>query len=293
MNKIKIAFQGIAGAYSQQAITEYGERNSIDFEPVSKRSFRDLFEAIDNETYLGFVPIENSTAGSVVECYDLFLDYNFEIIGEYNLNVRHCLLAKNSTQLKDVKKIFSHPQALAQCSQFIEKNSFMGFSVFDTAGSAKKLTKIPDNDCAAIASEIAAKHYKLKILKRDFQNDKNNTTRFLLVKKRGKYFPFERKLPKADKSSLIFELKSIPAALYKCLGGFATNQVNLTKIESRPLKRTKFQYLFYIDIDGTPKDKNVRLALEELTFFSNKLIFLGSYGKDSHNIKENILSKKK
>lgn len=280
MNKVKVAFQGIAGAYSQQAIMELGEKLNIGFQPVSKRNFRDLFEAIENETFLGMVPIENSTAGSVVECYDLFLDYDFEIIAEYNLSVRHCLLAKEGTHLKDVKKIFSHPQALAQCSNFIEEHNYLAYSVFDTAGSAKKISKIQENDCAAIASEIAAKHYNLKILKRAFQNNKNNTTRFLLVKKRGKHFEFEKKLPQANKSSLIFELKSIPSALYKCLGGFATNQVNLTKIESRPIKGRRFQYLFYIDFDGSPKEKNVRLALEELTFFSKKLIFLGSYNKD-------------
>lgn len=276
---IKIAYQGIAGAYSQQAIEEFGKKHKINFEATPRKNFRELFEAINNGIGLGMVPIENSTAGSVVECYDLFLDYNLEIIAEYTLEVNHCLLVKKGTSLKDLKKVISHPQALSQCSNFIEKNNLSAFSVFDTAGSAMKLSKMKDGDTAAIASKIAAKHYNLEILKENFQNNNNNTTRFLLVKKKGKKFPFEKTFSKSNKSSIIFETRDIPAALYKALGGFATNHVNLTKIESRPVKKKKFEYLFFIDVDSTLDDKNLKLAMEELEFYSDKVIFLGSYRK--------------
>lgn len=279
--KYKIAYQGMLGSYTQQAIHEFSKKNLIRFEPIACRSFKDTFETIDKETFLGLVPIENSTTGSVVDAQDLFLRYDFRIIGEIKIPINHCLLTNNETKLKDIKKVYSHPQALMQCSEFLEKNDIIPMSNLDTAISAEKLAKNPEIKTGVIASEFAAKEYGLKIIKKNFQNENNNTTRFLLVKKRDKKFSFEKKLvQKADKTSIIFETKSIPAALYKALGGFATNGVNLTKIESRPVPNKKFEYLFYIDFVGNLGEEKVKLALEELKFFSEKLVILGSYKRD-------------
>lgn len=278
MSKIRVAFQGIHGAYSEEAILSLAKKYNLEVESVPKTNFRDLFEAIDKETYIGLVPIENSTAGSVVECYDLLYDYDFEMILEYNLNVKHCLLANKGVTLDQAEKIISHPQALSQCSNFIEKANLQSTPVFDTAGSAQIISENNSKDTLAIASEVAADKYNLEVLKRDFQNNLSNTTRFLLIKKKNKKFDFEKDLSKSNKTTVMFETKHIPAALYKCLGGFATYDVNLTKIESRPKKQGKiFQPVFYLDFNGNLEDKEVRSALEELEKYSKEVRYFGSY----------------
>ncbi len=272
-----VAYQGLKGSYSQQTIVNFSDENGFNFEPFSTKDFRDLFDAIDKDTGLGMVPIENSTAGSVAQCYDLFLEYDFEIIGEYKFVVNHCLLAKAGVKLEDIREVYSHPQALAQCSKFIEKFGIVPVSYLDTAASAEKVIRSGRDDIASISSGVAANEYGLEILKEKFQNNEHNVTRFLLVKKKGKKFDFEKSLPKSDKSSVIFRTRSIPAALYKCLGGFATNGINLTKIESRPVQGEEFHYIFYLDFEGVFGDSSVKLALEELEFYAQKVIRLGSY----------------
>ena len=277
MEKFKVAFQGIKGAYSQEAITEFGKEKNIDFEAVPKKNFRELFEAINSETFLGMVPIENSNAGSVVQCYDLFWEYDFEIIGEYYLSVNHCLLAKKNCELEDIKEILSHPQALMQCSNFIEKNHLLAIEYGDTASSAKFVSESDRKDLASIASVISAEHYNLKILKKYFQNSSDNTTRFFLVKKKGKEFEFENKFENKKKSTLLFQTKNRAGALYKCLGAFATHNINLTKIESRPSKDKKFSYVFFVDVDNNLEGINAKQMIEELEFFSHNLKVLGKY----------------
>lgn len=280
VKSLKVAYQGIAGAYSQQAIYGFFSQYQIKVEPISRSSFRELFEAIATDGILGMVPIENSTAGSVVQCYDLFLDYDLEIIAEYKLDVNHCLLSLPDSSLKDLTQVMSHPQALSQCSNFLDEHKLTALSVFDTAGSAQKLIELQDKSTGAIASMLAAKQYGLKILKSGFQNNNNNTTKFLVVKSKNKHYEFQSQFLNKDKCSVIFRARDIPSALYKCLGGFATNQVNLSKIESRPIPGSKFDYLFFIDFEGNPKDIPVKLALEELNFFSEQVIFLGCYHKE-------------
>jgi prephenate dehydratase len=280
VKNLKVAYQGIAGAYSQQAIYGFFSQYQMKVEPVSRSSFRELFETIANEGILGMVPIENSTAGSVVQCYDLFLDYDLEIIAEYKLDVNHCLLCLPDSSLDNLTQVMSHPQALSQCSNFIDEYKLSALSVFDTAGSAQKLVELQDKSTGAIASMLAAKQYGLKILKSSFQNNNNNTTKFLVVKSKNKHYEFQSKFLNKDKCSVIFRARDIPSALFKCLGGFATNQVNLNKIESRPVPGSKFDYLFFIDFEGNPKETPVKLALEELKFFSEQVIFLGCYHKE-------------
>lgn len=280
METVPVAFQGVVGAYSEQAVKEFGSKLGVAFSPVPQDSFRALFEAIVGSVGLGLVPIENSIAGSVVECYDLFVEYDVEIVGEYLLTVRHCLLAPPGVRLRDVSTVFSHPQALLQCRKFIEEHGWDPVAAQDTAGAAKALSGKAAGQSAAIAGEIAAEEYGLQVLARDIQNGNGagvNQTRFLLVKKKGASFVFERSLGAADKSTVLFQADGIPAALYKCLGGFATNAVNLLKIESRPSQLKNFDYLFYLDFEGAADREPVKRALKELSFFSKMVKMLGSY----------------
>jgi prephenate dehydratase len=275
-----VAYQGMLGSYSQQAIDEFAKKHDIALKPVSTHDFKELFDAIVGKTGLGLVPIENSNAGSVVDCYDKFLDYDVEIIGEYILKINHCLLGTSGTKIRDISRVYSHPQALSQCSDFLEDHRFTTIPVLDTAGSAKKLSESKEEGSAAIASAYAAEYYGLTILKRNLQNIEENFTRFLLVKRKGKQYGFERELPPDDKSTVMFETRNIPAALYKCLGGFATNEVNLLKIESRPKRWGKgFEPIFYVDFEGDLNDRGVQQALSELDFFSEQVAYLGSYPK--------------
>lgn len=278
MTKTKIAYQGIPGAYSYQAVEEFNKKFNTNFESLPCRNFRELFDTINKKTGLGIVPIENSIAGSVVQCYDLFLEYDVQIIGEFNFKIEHCLLSKEK-DIKNIEKVYSHPQALEQCSNFLDKKKFQKVVHSDTAGAAKYISEYGGEENATIAGESAAKKYNLNILKRDIQNNKNNVTRFLIVKKKNKKFKFEEKLKPKNKSTVLFEADDVPAALYKCLGGFATNNVNMLKIESRPSQKKNFDYIFYLDFEGNIKDKGVKNALKELDFFSKKVVFLGSYKK--------------
>jgi chorismate mutase / prephenate dehydratase len=194
--KYKIAYQGIAGAYSEEAIIEFSQKHGIESERVPSKNFRDLFDKINDETNLGFVPIENSNAGSVAPCYDLFLEYDFEIIGEYLYRVNHNLMARDNDDFKALKHVYSHPQALAQCSKFIEENDFDAIEFSDTASAAKFVSECDDKAICAIASKSAAMHYNLRIIKENIENSDDNTTRFLLVKKRGTSFDFESRFPR-------------------------------------------------------------------------------------------------
>ncbi len=279
MKKNKIAFQGIQGAYSHEALIEFGNKKNIGIEPVESTNFDELFKNI-KKFGLGFVPIENSNAGTVIQVIDLFLENDIEIIGEYYFKVNHCLLAKKGTKVKDLERIYSHPQALMQCSSFLDKNRLRAIPFADTAGSAKYIMKKGTNEEAAIGSENLASIYDLKIIGRKIQNSQDNVTRFFLVKKCGKKFSFEKRLKNESdktKTSLIFCARDLPGALYKTLGGFATNGINLTKIESRPSQEKNFTYFFYIDFEGSPSDKAVVNSLEELKFFSKMMKILGSY----------------
>ncbi|MCJ8344752.1 hypothetical protein MJH12_04375, partial [bacterium] len=161
---LKVAYQGIAGAYSQQAIYGFFSPYHIKVEPHPKTSFRELFEAIAHDHILGMIPMENSTAGSVVQCYDLFLQYDLEIIAEFKLDVNHCLLCLPDSSMEQLTQVMSHPQALSQCSNFIDQHKLKAISVFDTAGSAQKLVQMQDPQMGAIDSALAAEKYGLKIL---------------------------------------------------------------------------------------------------------------------------------
>ena len=221
------------------------------------------------------IPIENSLAGRVADIHYLLPKYKLQIYAEHFQIVEHNLLVKENTELKDIKYIRSHAQAIDQCQKIIQKNKFKTIISADTAGSARELSKGSDKSIAAIASTLSAQIYKLKVLMKNIEDESNNVTRFLIMGKNVSQPSYEKN--KKYITSCIFRLKSIPAALYKCLGGFATNQVNLTKLESFSVKNTFDQTNFYLDLEGHIEDIKVQKALEELGFHTQNLNILGVY----------------
>ncbi len=269
-SKRTVAFQGMRGAYSEQACRE----RLPDFRYIPLKTFEDVFLHVEEgRVELGMVPVENSMAGVVSDCYDLLAVHKLHIVGEHFLHVRHCLLGRKGSSLENIKRVYSHPQALAQCQTFIKGHGFERLSVYDTAGAAADLMEQGHMHDGAIASELCARLYDLDVLSHDIQDSHLNTTRFLLVAKE-KWIPAANQ---ACKTSLLFEVRNIPAALYKCLGGFATNGVNLTRLESRPVLGRHWSYHFYLDFQGRPDSPGCQLAMEELSFFTVTLKVLGCY----------------
>ncbi|MBF0158050.1 MAG: prephenate dehydratase [Magnetococcales bacterium] len=265
-----IAFQGIHGAYSEQACREMRP----DRRPLCCRSFEDIFSAIEQGTAeLGMLPVENSVAGVVSDSYDLLATHDLHIVGEYYLRVRHALLATPGSSIEQIRTVSSHPQALAQCRQFLQQQGWQANAVYDTAGAACDLAQRRSSDEAAIASELCADLYGLVVLRRQIQDSDRNTTRFLLIASQ----PVDPPDHQPCKTSLLFVVKNIPAALYKCLGGFATNGINLTRLESRPVRGGHWHYHFYLDFQGQPEAPACRQALEELRFFTEQVKILGCY----------------
>ena len=272
MTKEIVAFQGEKGAYSHLACEEIFPQATI----KTCATFEETFKmASEDENVKIMVPIENSLAGRVADIHYLLTKYKLQIYSEHFQNVEHNLLVKEGTELKDIKYVRSHVQAIDQCQKIISKNKFKTIISADTAGSAKDLSTGNDKSIAAIASKLSAKIYNLKILKSNIEDDTGNVTRFLIMGK--KVNQPENTKNKKYITSCIFRLKSIPAALYKCLGGFATNQVNLTKLESFSVKNTFDQTNFYLDMEGHIEDSSVQKALEELGFHTESLDILGVY----------------
>ena len=272
MKKIKIAIQGELGAYSHIAANNLFKDSEIKTCATFEETFKKAYE---DESYKIIIPIENSLAGRVADIHYLLTKYKLQIYSEHFQNVEHNLLVKEGTELKDIKYVRSHVQAIDQCQKIISKNKFKTIISADTAGSAKDLSTGNDKSIAAIASKLSAKIYNLKILKSNIEDDTGNVTRFLIMGKKVNQ-PENIKNTKYI-TSCIFRLKSIPAALYKCLGGFATNQVNLTKLESFSVKNTFDQTNFYLDMEGHIEDSSVQKALEELGFHTESLDILGVY----------------
>ena len=272
MSKIKIAIQGELGAYSHIA----AERLYKDADIKTCSTFEETFkQAYNDPNYKIVIPIENSLAGRVADIHYLLPKYKLQIHGEYFLPVEHNLLGKSDAKIEDIKYVRSHAQAISQCQKIIVKRKFKSIISVDTAGSAKDLSEGKDKSTAAIASDLSAKMYNLKILEKNIEDEKGNVTRFLIMGKN-----IEQPEYIADKkfiTSCIFRVKSEPSALYKCLGGFATNQVNLTKLESFSVKNTFDQANFYLDLEGHLEQSGVKKALEELGFHTETLDILGVY----------------
>jgi prephenate dehydratase len=267
MSKIKVAIQGELGAYSHIA----AERLYKDAEIKTCSTFEETFmQAYNDSSYKIVIPIENSLAGRVADIHYLLPKYKLQIHGEYFLPVEHNLLGKQDAKIEDIEYVRSHSQAISQCQNIIAKRKFKSIISVDTAGSAKDLAEGKDKSIAAIASDLSA-----KILEKNIEDEKGNVTRFLIMGKN-----IEQPEYRTDKkfiTSCIFRLKSEPSALYKCLGGFATNQVNLTKLESFSVKNTFDQANFYLDFEGHLEQGGVKKALEELGFHTETLDILGVY----------------
>jgi prephenate dehydratase len=272
MTKEKIAFQGERGAYSHIASKELFKeaeiKNCLTFEETFKTAYND-------DNYKIIIPLENSLAGRVADIHYLLPKYKLQIYSEHFQKVEHSLLVKPEATIKDIKYIRSHAQAISQCQEIIKKNKFKIIISADTAGSAKDLSESNDLSIAAIASNLASEIYKLKVLQKNIEDESGNVTRFLIMGKKIHQPDFDKN--KKFITSCIFRLKSTPSALYKCLGGFATNQINLTKLESFSVKNTFDQTNFYLDLEGHIEEKTVQKAMEELGFHTESLDILGVY----------------
>jgi prephenate dehydratase len=266
----KIAFQGERGAFSEDAAIRFW-RSPVS--PSPHRTFRDVFDAVwKGRCDSGVVPIENSQTGSIHQNVDLLLEYNLAVTGEIILRIRHCLLAFPGVRMKDIRKVLSHPQALEQCSGFLAgKKGFTVVPTNDTAGSAKIISENKVTDSAAIASSRAGQDYGLAVLKRGIENHEQNYTRFLVISRK----PISP--TRGAKTSVVFSLKDIPGGLYKALSVFALRDINLLKIESRPMRKGPWKYWFYLDFEGTMLDAHCSHAIDHLGEITTYLKVLGSY----------------
>ena len=277
--KLKVAFQGEKGAYSHLACQEIFPN----VDAVACATFEEAFQlAKDNSEYKIVIPIENSLAGRVADIHYLIPKYKLQIHAEHFQKVTHNLLGIKGSKMEDIKIVRSHSQAIGQCSKVIFDNKLKVIICADTAGSAKFIAEKKDKSESAIASELAAKIYNLEILKAGVEDESGNVTRFFIMGADSKHPELKNK---KYITSCIFKLKSIPAALYKALGGFATNGVNLCKLESFSVKNTFDQVNFYIDIEGHIEDPSLKKALEELGFHTQKLDVLGVYEAHQFRIK--------
>ena len=280
MNKIKVAIQGELGAYSHIAV----EKLYKDAEIKTCSTFEETFkQAYNDSSYKIVIPIENSLAGRVADIHYLLPKYKLQIHGEYFLPVEHFLLGKPDAKIEDIKYVRSHAQAISKCENIIVKRKFKSIISVDTAGSAKDLAEGKDKSIAAIASNLSAKMYNLKIFEKNIEDEKGNVTRFLIMGKNIEQPEYTN--DKKFITSCIFRLKSEPSALYKSLGGFATNQVNLTKLESFSVKNTFDQTNFYLDFEGHLEQTAVKKALEELGFHTETLDILGVYESSEYRQK--------
>jgi prephenate dehydratase len=266
-----IAFQGEPGANSHIAVHEA----CPDMVSLPCDTFEDVFAAVnEGRARLGMIAVENSLAGRVADVHHLIPGAGLYIVGEHFLRVRHQLLGLKGAKLEDLKSVHSHVHALGQCRRVIRDLGLKAVVAADTAGAARQIAEAGDPTRAALASSLAAEIYGLDVLRANVEDAEHNTTRFLIMAKE----PNDAE-PEDEPviTSFIFRVRNVPAALYKALGGFATNGVNMTKLESYQLEGTFNASQFYADIEGHPASRHVRLALEELEFFTSELRILGVY----------------
>lgn len=265
-----VAIQGERGAYSEAAALEhFGPQTEI----LPGETFDDAFAAVQSgRADLGLVPIENSVAGSIHRCYDLLLQHTLSIVGEHHLRVRHCLITLPGAALSEIRHVISHPQALAQCHRYLRGLPNVTTAVvYDTAGSVKMVKEQGDRSVAGIASRRAAEVYGMQVLAEGIEDDTANYTRFLAIAPQ----PVVPDGP--AKTSIVFAMRNVPGALFKAMSVFALRDIDLTKIESRPLVGKVWEYLFYVDLAGSTADANVQRALDNLAEYTSLLRVLGSY----------------
>jgi prephenate dehydratase len=279
-SQMKVAFQGEPGANSHIACVNVYP----DAEPLPCPTFEDAFNAVSSgEADLAMIPIENSVAGRVADIHYLLPTSDLHIIGEYFLPIHHQLMAISRASFDTVRTVHSHPQALGQCRNTMRKLGLKPVTESDTAGAARLVRDWQDPSTAALASPLAAEIYGLKILQADVEDEPHNTTRFVILSKDPDWVPAGQG---PTVTSLIFTVRNLPAALYKAMGGFATNGINMTKLESYMVGGHFSATQFYAEVDGHPEEKNLKRALEELGFFSTKMrifwVFPASPDRDDH-----------
>lgn len=269
--KTKIAYQGVPGAYSHIACRNVFPGQDY----ISCDTFEIAMDLVQkNQADLAMIPVENSNAGRVADVHFLLPDAGLYINGEYFLRIEHQLLGLPGSKLPEIVSASSHPQALAQCSEFLKRHNIKSIARIDTAKSCEDILRNNDKTQAAIASKLAAEIYGLEILRPNIENASNNTTRFLIMSTNNQ-------IPENDGkkfiTSFIFHVKSIPAALYKALGGFATNGINITKLESYLVGGKFVSAQFYMEIEAHPAEKSYQNAFDELNFFADAVKVLGTY----------------
>jgi prephenate dehydratase len=266
-----VAFQGEPGAYANLAARECLPHVAA----VPRPTFEDAVAAVrEGATDLAIIPVENSLHGRIADIHHLLPEAGLYIVGEHFHRVRHQLLGMKGARLDGIKTVFSQGPALGQCLKIIRERKWTARNWHDTAGSARHVAELKDPGVAAIASALAAEIYGLDILKADVEDESHNMTRFLIMARE----PDDAILESGPViTTFVFRVRNVPAALYKAMGGFATNGVNMTKLESYQLGGSFSATQFYADIEGHPEERNVRLALEELQFFTSKLTILGVY----------------
>ena len=271
---MKVSFQGEPGAYSEQAVFNYFGK----VETVPCESFDVIFDSVvSGVSDAALAPIENSLAGSIHQNYDLLLRHDLHIVGEYFLRVQHCLIANPGVTMEDIKKAISHPQALGQCAAYLRSHGIKAEQVYDTAGSVKMLKESGARDVAAIASKRAAELYGMQILQEGIEDNAENYTRFLAVGREAIVPASDPRSEGVAKTSIVFTLKNVPGSLFKAMSVFALRDIDLTKIESRPLQGKPWEYLFYIDFIGSTQNETVQRALDHLGEYAVMLRVLGSY----------------
>ncbi|HLX57458.1 MAG TPA: prephenate dehydratase [Ktedonobacteraceae bacterium] len=280
---MRVAFQGERGAFGDEAVSDYfgrqtpGRDTALSAQSVPYRSFADVFHAVaSGEVESGLVPVENSQAGSINDVYDLLRQYDLFVAGEISHAVNHCLLCLPGQQIGDIKRVISHPQALAQSDVYLRELGAEIVATYDTAGSAKMIREEQLQGVAAVASASAAELYELTILAQDIQTIKGNFTRFIVLSREP--------APRADgeaKTMLVMATAHQPGSLHKCLGVLAVQNINLLKLESRPSRQRIWEYVFYLDFEGHRDDPHVRTALADLASFTTFCKVLGSFAKNT------------
>ena len=263
----KISFQGEHGAYSETSAKRFF-KNEIEAVPCN--TFQDVLEEAEsgNSDY-AILHVENSIEGSVGQSFDAILSSKLHAVGEIYLEIHHCLIS--NAGIDEITTVYSHPQALGQCSDFIQKNSLKTVPTYDTAGSVKIIKEMDEKNIAAIASKNAAQIYSMPVIKEEIENESNNVTRFLIFSKK------KTDATPNDKTSIIFSIKHEPGALYEIIKEFSNNDVNLTKIESRPKKGATWEYNFYLDFVGHISDPKISSMLDNLKKNTKFLKIIGSY----------------
>lgn len=269
-------FQGVKGAYSEEALYTYFGDN-IKAKPLN--TFEDVFKSLNNkEIDYGVVPIENSSTGGVLEVYDLFAKYEFNVVGEICVRANHSLIGKSDATFDTIKEVYAHPQALSQCTEFLSNFNWRRVPYINNAKSVEYVKDLDRNDVAAICGKRAAEIYGLSVLKENINTNKTNRTRFLVISRK----PYINK--NCNKISIVFSIDHKIGCLYNVLKYFAENEVNMLKIESRPLKERPWEYVFYIDFEGNITSPKTKIALESIKDNTNYFRLLGNYKKDERTL---------